>query len=173
LVTLALLIAISLPAAAEDYFTAEKSSELGEPTDTEALVCFMRPAFAGKAIRFWAFADQTPIGVTRGKQYTCGLVPAGERIFWSKAENVSALTLEVTAGEIYFIKQSVRMGGLKARVKLETLSAEEGQEALGKCKKRTELTEEGKQRAAEIATEKWEKAQKKAAGDVDDEEDEE
>jgi hypothetical protein len=161
-ITAVLLLAVSLPAAADDYYTATEGSEIGEPTEDQALVCFVRPAFAGKAIRFWAFADQTPIGVTRGKQVTCGLVAGGEYIFWTKAENISALKLEVTTGETYFIKQGVRIGGFKARVKLEALSTEEGQAALSECNKRTELTEEGKTRAAEIAAEKWQNAQSKA-----------
>lgn len=161
---------IALPAAADDFFTATATSETGEPTESEALVCFVRPAFGGKAIRFWAFADETPIGVTRGKRFTCGLVPAGEHIFWSKGENLSAKTLTVEAGTTTFIKQAVRMGGLKARVKLVLLSEQEGLEALAKCKKRTELTAAGTARAQEIAAEKWGRAQEKAAeGDAEEE----
>ena len=89
-------------------------------------------------------------------------VPAGTHVFWSKAENTSALELEVKAGETYYLKQHVKMGGMKARVKVELISEQEGQEAIAKSKY-TQLTAEGQARAAEIAAEKYQVAVEKAA----------
>jgi hypothetical protein len=108
------------------------------------------------------------LGLTKGDTFAFAYVEPGERLFWSRAENVSALTTNVEAGKTYYLKQNVRMGGLKARVKLEILDETEGHEMLEKCGHHSTLTDAGKARAAEIAAEKLAVAKEKAAkGDTD------
>lgn len=149
-------------AAGEDYLVIKAKAPEPAPTATEAVVYVVRPAFTGKAVKFWAFMDSTPIGVTKGKTYFAVRVPAGTHLFWSRAENVAALQLEVEAGKVYYLKQKARMGGFKARVKLEVLGVAEAKAALEKCKV-AEMTAAGRQRAAEIAAEKYQTAKEKAA----------
>ena len=157
-------------AEAGEYVVVKSPNGLLEPTPTEAVVYVVRPAFSGKAVKFWAFVDDQPIGVTKGKTYLAVRVPAGAHLFWSRGENVSVLPLVVEAGKVYFIQQHVRMGGLKARVKLERLGDSDGRQALAKCKL-AEMTAAGRTRAAEIVTEKYQVAKDKAAatssGEVD------
>jgi len=152
----------------EDFAVREKAVVRPEVLPDKALIYIVRPSSAGTAIRMWAFADDSVLGLTRGDTYAFAYVEPGEHLFWSRAENVSALNKSVEAGKTYYLKQNVRMGGLKARVKLETLDESEGQEMLAKCGHHSTLTEAGKARAAEIAAEKLEVAKEKAAkGDTD------
>lgn len=166
LMTVALAVCASM-ASAQELITVSKEKVLGEPSSQEAVVYFVRPAIMGKAVKIWAFVDQTVIGANKGKHYTFAKVPAGKHLFWAKAENLSALELDVEAGQTYYLKQKVKMGGLKARVKLMEIDTAEGNEALDKCKY-TSLTDAGQQRGAEIVAEKHavavEKAAKREAG---------
>ena len=161
LMTLALAVCGSL-LSAEEMITVSKEKVLAEPSDQEAVVYFVRPAFIGKAVKIWAFVDQTVVGANKGKHYTFAKVPAGRHLFWAKAENLSALQLDVEAGQTYYLKQKVKMGGLKARVKLIQVDAAEGGEALEKCKYTT-LTGAGEERGAEIVAQKHGIAVEKAA----------
>lgn len=157
-----LLIAAN-PALAGDVITVDKSNKVhAEPSSDAATIYIVRPAFVGKAIKMWSFCDETPLGANRGKHYHFATVPPGTHVFWSRAENVSALELTVEAGKTYYLKQNVRIGGLKARVKLIVVTEQEGEEAIAKSKF-TQLTDEGKTRAAEIAAEKYQVAVEKAA----------
>jgi hypothetical protein len=116
----------------------------------------------GMAIRMWAFADDTVLGLTKGDTYAHAYLEPGEYTFWSRAENVSAVNQVVEAGKTYYLKQKVKMGGFKARVSVEVLNEAEGREVLEKCASFSTLTEAGKVRAAEIAAEKGEIAEEKA-----------
>lgn len=147
----------------EDFAVREKAVVRPEVLPDKALIYVVRPAVGGTAVRMWAFADETALGVTRGDTYTHAYLDPGEYTFWSRAENVSALKQSVEAGKTYYLKQAVKMGGLKARVAIEFLSEAEGREVLDKCAHHSTLTEAGKTRAAEIAAEKLAAAEEKAA----------
>lgn len=146
----------------EDYAVREKAVVRPEVLPDKASVYVVRPAKMGMAIRMWAFADDTVLGLTKGDTYAHAYLDPGLYTFWSRAENVSAVVQTIEAGKTYYLKQSVKMGGLKARVKVEFLSDEEGEYVLGRCNQYSTLTDTGKRRAAEIAAEKYETAQDKA-----------
>ena len=155
------ILATALPALAGDVITVQKEKATAEPTEDAAVVYVVRPAMMGKAVKIWAFAGESPIGANKGKHYTFATVPPGKHVFWARAENVSALEMEVEAGKTYYLKQGVRMGGMKARVKLMVVDETEGEEAIKKCKY-TQLTGEGEARAAEIIAAKYKTAVEKA-----------
>jgi len=156
------LLSAAVAAHAAEYYTKHKGDKRrGQPTDGMALVYVFRPAVVGAAIKTWAFADDQLIGVSKGKGYSFALVPEGKHIFWSKAENTSALELEVKGGETYYFKQSIRMGLAKARIKMVQVSKEEAEKYFKKCSY-CEPTEEGKRRATEIAANRIDRAEKKA-----------
>ncbi len=158
-----LLVATATPVLAGDAITVDKSNKVrAEASSDAATIYVVRPAFMGKAIKMWSFCDETPLGANKGKHYHFATVPPGKHVFWSKAENVSALELEVEAGQTYYLFQKVKMGGMKARVKLIVASEHVGEEAIQKSKF-TQLTAEGEARAAEIAAEKYQVAIGKAA----------
>lgn len=148
--------------AEEDYAVRVPAGDKPEPVADKALVFVVRPANTGMAIRMWAFADDTVLGLTKGDTYTHAYLDPGMYTFWSRAENVSAVVHTVEAGKTYYLKQAVRIGGLKARVHVEFLSDEEGEYVLGRCDHQSTLTEAGRARAAEIAAEKHDVAKDKA-----------
>ncbi len=146
----------------EDYAIREKRVVRPDILPDKASIYVVRPAKMGMAIRMWAFADDTVLGLTKGDTYAHAYLEPGLYTFWSRAENVSAVIQTVEAGKIYYLKQAVRMGGLKARVETAFLSDEEGEHVLGRCNQFSTLTEAGRARAAEIAAEKLETAKEKA-----------
>ena len=89
------------------------------------------------------------------------LFPPAERVVWSRSGNVSALKVNLEGGKTYDFEQEVRMGGLRARVNLVHLGDADGMQAKeGLDFKR--LTEEGKERAAEILATDLEEARSSA-----------
>lgn len=160
---IAMLAATAPVAAGEDYAVREKGGPRPEAKPDQASVYIVRPANLGKAIRIWAFADDAVLGVTKGNTYTHVYLDPGTYIFWSKAENVSAVEFEVKAGKTYYFKQKAKMGGLKARVKVQFLPEDEGLEALDECEKFSTLTEAGKTKGATVSSKNYEKARKKVA----------
>ena len=145
-----------------DYAVREKAVVRPEVVPDKASIYIVRPAKLGMAIRMWAFADDTVLGLTKGDTYAHAYLEPGTYTFWARAENVSAVVHTVEAGTTYFLKQAVRMGGLKARVEIGFLSDEEGEKVLDKCNQFSTLTDSGRARAAEIAAEKLETAKEKA-----------
>lgn len=158
-----LLAAVAL---AGEYADVEKKRPEPQPSGDQAVVYVVRPAFAGKAVKMWAFVDEIPIGVNKGRQCTYALVPAGKHLFWAKAENISALEMDVEAGKVYYLKQDLRMGVMKARVALEVLDEKQGEEAMAKCSFTT-MTSEGQARAKEIAQADYSKAMTKGQGETE------
>jgi hypothetical protein len=158
-----LLTPFAAVADEEDFAVREKTVVRPEVLPEMASIYVVRPAKGGMAIRMWAFADDTVLGLTKGDTYAHAYLEPGEYTFWARAENVSAVRHTVEAGKVYYLKQAVRMGGLKARVAVEFLSDEQGREVLDKCASYSTLTEAGKARAAEIAAEKGSVADEKAA----------
>jgi len=141
------------------------------PGGDEAVVFFVRARRVGGAINFFAFVVVMPVGVTRARVYTGAVVPAGERVVWARSGNVSAVKLNLEAGKTYYFDQEVRMGGLRARVRLVQLSEEEGRsETEGLDFK--QLTDEGRERAQEIIAADYAEALAVAAGGGEDGEDE-
>jgi len=159
---LILVSALSVVQAAEFYTKHKGDKRQGEATADSALVYIFRPAVAGAGIKTWSFADDQFLGVTRAKGYSFALVPEGKRVIWSKAENTSAFELEVEGGRTYYFKTAIRPGLGKARVKLVKITEAEAQKYLKKCSY-CEPTDAGRARAAEIASNRLDKALKKAA----------
>jgi hypothetical protein len=148
--------------AGEFYVKHKGDKRQAEPTDEMALVYVFRPAAVGAAIKTWSFADDQFIGVSRAKGYYYALVSPGKRTLWAKAENTSGVEVDVEPGEIYYFKTAIRPGLGKARVKMTQIDEAEAQKYFGKCSY-CEPTDEGRQRAGEIAANRLDRAEKSAA----------
>jgi len=148
--------------AAEYYTKHSGDKRRAEPEEGMALVYVFRPTTMAYGVKTWTFADDQLIGLSKPKGYYFAQVPPGKRLIWSKAENTSALEVELEAGETYYFKTGIRVGLGKARVKLEQVTAEQTEKFFQKCSY-TEPTEDGRQRAAEIAANRKERAEENAA----------
>jgi len=164
ILTLTVLTLLAGPLTlAGDFYTKHKKAEapFGESTDDRALVYVIRGSSMGAAIRTWAFYDDELIGVTRGRGYSFAHVPSGERLIWSKAENTSALRVDVEAGKTYYFKQQIVPGIGKARVKLMQIDEATAAKLLRKCGW-AEPTAAAHERGTEIVAKRLEKARNNA-----------
>ena len=160
---LALLLAglVFMPATADEapdpeeegYVQFTKDHPLGAPEEGKALVYVVRPTSAGFAVNSFFLIDDAIAGINKGSSYFFTYVDPGKHVFWSKSENVDALELDVEAGRTYYIQQHVRVGGFRARTKLEVLEAAAGEKALAKCAKHGTMTAKGQEKGAEIVAE--------------------
>ena len=128
-----------------------------EASESEAVVYFVRSARMRGEVDFWAFVDDTLIGVTRATSYVVGEAPAGEHVVWSRNGNVSALRMELEAGETYYFRQNVRIIWPATHVNLELMDAAEAENAILSYRYR-ELTREGIERGHEILAADYEEA---------------
>jgi len=74
------------------------------------------------------------VGDTGPNGYLCWERGAGKAEIACKAENTSKVSLDVSPGKIYYIRQHIQMGLLQPRTKLEVIDEEKGKELLQKCK---------------------------------------
>jgi len=128
-----------------------------DASETDVIVYFVRPAVMGSDVDFWSFVDDTLIGVTRGTNCVVGKVPAGERVVWSKGSNVSALSVELEAGETYHFKQNVRIVGARPQVNLELMDTTEAEDVISGCQHK-ELTRAGVEQGREVLAADYEEA---------------
>ncbi len=165
------LVAAGIAAAAEEepkgddaedgsYVQFSKEHPLGEVPSDRALVYVVRPTSMGFAIKSFFLCDDEILGINKGSSYFFAHVEPGKHVFWSKSENVDALELEVEAGKTYYIQQHVRMGGFRARTKIEVLDEAAGRKALEKCDRHSEMTPKGIEKGKEIAREHREATRK-------------
>jgi hypothetical protein len=143
---------LTLAAVAADFYTTSDEKKMAAPGPGEAAVYFVRPAAMGMAINFWAFIDETPVGMTKGHTYIWATVPAGEHLVWSSSGNVSAVKMNLEAGKSYYFEQKAKIGGIRARVDLEPLVDAEREQAFAKCKYAS-LTPEGVVKGKELLAE--------------------
>ena len=132
---LAATLSLFLSACASTHQIAhfpDQQKRIEDPS--KARIYVMRPALFGTAISIDVSDGSTPIGNTGPRSYLCWERPPGDAILTGKAENASLLTLPVTRGNIYYVRQSIYPGVLLARNSLDLVSEKEGQETLKKCK---------------------------------------
>lgn len=105
------------------------------PAGDKATVYFIRNSGLGSLIRMTIECDGQKIGSTKPKQYVYTTLDPGEYTFASKGgENKATLGVRLEAGEVYYIKQQVKMGIVAARTGLELMNEEDGIKALKECK---------------------------------------
>lgn len=103
--------------------------------EESALVYVYRPkSFVGGGVSYTVHADgQTVTKLVNGGYYPY-FSPPGEVEFWAKTESKSSVTLDVRAGETYFIKGTVGVGFLMGRPHLMQVDAATGQAEIAECK---------------------------------------
>ena len=101
----------------------------------------IRPsAFGGfDSISMWIRDDNEYIGTTGGSGFLCWERPPGKTEISGIAKNISSVTLDVKAGEVYYIHQDIYgPGGPRwyslVYNKLEVIIPEKAKELMKKCK---------------------------------------
>ena len=97
------------------------------PTSSEALVTFLRPSYFGGAIQFGVWDGDRFVGILEPGSYIQVLLPEGEHVFLSQAENWSYVHADLEAGRQYFILAKVFPGIWKARVAYDPIRRDDPQ----------------------------------------------
>ena len=106
-------------------------TELPIASEEEALVYFFRESkFVGGGVSYYIYEgdEQSPVrlgGLKNGTFFYIYRHP-GNHTFWAKTEAKDSVTLELAAGEIYYIKGEVDMGILAGRPDLTIVHPAEG-----------------------------------------------
>ena len=148
-------------AMADKYVTQEKSSLRGQTDPKKALVYIIRPSKVGSSVKSWAFLDDTFLGINKGKSYFFTHVKPGQHIIWSKMENISAIYYDFKPGQVYYFKQKVAPGFLKASTQILEVDATKGEKWLKKAKLSVP-TDKGKIKGLQLAEKHFARAQERA-----------
>lgn len=92
------------------------AADLPEVKQDKGLVIFYRlSGFKGKAIRFNLNHSEGSIGQLLSGTYLYKNLEPGQHSFWSQAISQDSITVNVEAGETYYVKGEVKMGVLAGR----------------------------------------------------------
>ncbi|QNP41527.1 DUF2846 domain-containing protein [Lysobacter solisilvae (ex Woo and Kim 2020)] len=129
------LLAFSGVAAAQDAATAPATetvatttataapaatnSKVGAPQEGKGLIVFFRPSkFTGAAIGFKVREGETELGKLRSGKYFVANVEPGTHQYTVHSEAKDVLTMEVEAGETYYVQGTITMGFMAGRPNL-------------------------------------------------------
>ena len=107
------------PAIATVTAPAATTSKVGAPEAGKALIVFFRPSkFTGAAIGFKVREGETELGKLRNGKYFVANVEPGTHQYTVHSEAKDILTLEVEAGETYYVQGTITMGFMAGRPNL-------------------------------------------------------
>jgi len=106
-----------------------KNAELKNftPKADVASVYIYRNENMGGAVPMEVAVDGKPLGTTGAKTYLYTEVTPGTHVITSKAENTSELSIDTSAGKVYYVWEEVKMGIMYARNKLSLVDETTGQ----------------------------------------------
>jgi len=110
-----------------------KAKQFVPSQDGTANLYIYRNEIIGSAIKMPVLIDGVEAGDTVAKAYIFKTLPPGSHTIVSKAENDSSLTVDMQAGQNYFVWQEVKMGVLYARSKLHLVAEETGEAGVREC----------------------------------------
>ncbi|HEY5971303.1 MAG TPA: DUF2846 domain-containing protein [Pseudoxanthomonas sp.] len=107
------------PAIATVTAPAATTSKVGAPEAGKALIVFFRPSkFTGGGIGFKVREGETELGKLRNGKYFVANVEPGTHQYTVHSEAKDILTLEVEAGETYYVQGTITMGFMAGRPNL-------------------------------------------------------
>jgi hypothetical protein len=116
-------------------FSAEVLEAIGPArADAAQIVFFRERKFAGAAIGFKVREGEEELGKLRNGRYFVAYVTPGEHTYTVRSEARDVTTMEVEAGETYFVQGSISMGFMAGRPNLTPSTVEAFEEALGKLR---------------------------------------
>ena len=103
------------------------SATVPETNPDKGLVIFYRPKkFSGGAIRFNVNHAEGSLGVLNSGTMVYGYFEPGQRQFWSQVISQDSITIDVRAGNVYFIKGDTKMGVYAGRPKFKVVDEATG-----------------------------------------------
>lgn len=105
------------PAAATA--TAPAAGAIGAPAEGKGQIVFFRPSkFTGAAIGFKVREGEVELGKLRSGKYFVANVEPGTHQYTVHSEAKDVLTMEVEAGETYYVQGTITMGFMAGRPNL-------------------------------------------------------
>ena len=109
-------------------------SKVDKIPDNTGLVYLYRPsAFFAGGLSYNVKTGETVITTLKNGGYYPYFSDPGEKEFWAKTEAKSSVTLDVKAGQTYYIKGEVGVGILIARPHLMVVDPEIAEKEIAKC----------------------------------------
>lgn len=86
-------------------------------------VYFLREsAFGGGAISYFIFEDDTKIGVLKSGSYFIHQAKPGKHTYWAETEARASVTIDVAAGQTYYVEGSIGLGMWAGRPQLTEIT---------------------------------------------------
>ena len=101
-------------------FGSEALAQVEQPEEGKATVVFYRKKkMSGSALKFNVQDSERTYGDLKNGDVMNISVDPGEHTFYSKVFREDAITLNVQAGKVYYVKATIRMGYYAGRPKFE------------------------------------------------------
>lgn len=127
--------AVSATPAVVSAATSPAVGEIGSPEPGKAQIVFFRPAkMTGALIGFKVREAGKELGVLKNGNYFVLSVEPGKHEYAVRSEAKDVLTLDVEAGEVYYVAGSISMGILAGRPNLSPSSDADFQSVRDKLK---------------------------------------
>ncbi|BFI96499.1 MAG: DUF2846 domain-containing protein [Rhodanobacter sp.] len=121
----------SVPMASQ---SADAQAKLFAPSADKATVYIYRNEEFGAAVKMPVLIDNMSVGDTAAKTYIEKQLPPGPHTITSKSEKDASLTINMLAGQIYYVWQEVKMGMWAAGSALHVVDADKGQAGVRESK---------------------------------------
>ena len=114
--------------------------------DGMALIYIYRESqFIGAGVAYDVKVGETVVTTLHSGGYYPYFVKPGEVELWARTEAKSAVTVDVKAGEVYYVKGEVGVGFFVGRPHLRVVAREKGEKEIKECKLIPEPKQEAKQ----------------------------
>lgn len=121
----------SVPMASK---SADAQAKTFTPDPGKAVLYVYRNETIGAAIKMPLLVDGESVGDTAAHTYVRKDLSPGQHTITSKTEKDSTLTIDMVAGQIYYVWQEVKMGMFSARSALHQVDAAKGQKGVEESK---------------------------------------
>jgi PBP1b-binding outer membrane lipoprotein LpoB len=113
----------SVPMASK---SADAQAKQFTPVPDKATVYIYRNEVFGSAIKMPLLIDNMSVGDTASKTYVAKELPPGSHTITSKTEKDSSVTIDMVAGQLYYVWQEVKMGMFAAGSALHVVDEKKG-----------------------------------------------
>ncbi|MDR1659899.1 MAG: DUF2846 domain-containing protein [Desulfovibrio sp.] len=104
-------------------YVYETTPQIVTADATSAAVYFLREsAFVGGGISYFIFEDATKIGLLKSGTYFVYKAMPGKHTYWAETEGKSSVTLDVQAGQTYYIEGGIGIGFWAGRPQLSEVT---------------------------------------------------
>ena len=102
----------------EDYVYEQPAQTAVADAETGLIYFFRESAFTGGGISYFIIEDDTKIGLLKSGTYFVHKATQGKHTYWAETEARSAVTLDIQAGQTYYIEGGVNIGMWAGRPQL-------------------------------------------------------